>query len=901
MLTVIIGISLWTLLDYIQSNRLQKIFYAQLVEELTRQSVDDRIHFNNHIKSHYTSAVLFVSQKKFIDYVDAQEWPAKEAIEVKYHYQAPPWLPDHSFSRPRFSILLDADGRVREVSSIHGAHPPQILLKPPARMLAKSIGQSFVAYRNNSYFVLASEKHLDAQGQLKAILMLTSPIDEEFLLAASAASMPGYLTALVTAGKESRILVSSNQSELPTGTRLSDLQDRYLVTGQETIDYGDAENMLNLASLTSMSEINTLTGAVITTGREQRNIIAPAFIVIFALSMICITRRINHLNRQMSEFSQKTFGVQAQELQKGDQLYLLENRFQDFTAEILEAREMLKKQAEEKTRLIVNNAFDAIITMDSNGVIMTWNPRAETIFGWTDKDVIGQRMINAIILPEDNASDEENLSHFLATVECAASHKQIELIARHHDGHKFPIELSCSNITSESGCICISIIRDITKRKQAEEEINNRIKHLEIINTVIKDVSSSLDIDNVLYKTTKNAAELINGDGASIAIYDEANKIVKYPYHYNMPPSLTEVVARMGQGLAAQITETKESVIINNYPDHPRALKAFSDAGLKVLIAVPLVANDKAFGALGVFGLTKETHFSQHDVELLESVGKEAAISIHNARLYDEIKQFSSTLEQKVKCRTRELEQSKEQLRLANEKLLELDHLKSMFIASMSHEFRTPLNSVIGFTDVLLQQLVGEVNTEQKDLLQRVKKSAYHLLSLINDVIDISKVEAGKIEPYIEECRLNDIINEAVSSISTQLEAKGLALETALTPNLIVTTDKRRLIQCLLNLLSNAVKFTDKGKITVTTEAVGDLLEITVMDTGIGIKEKDMADLFKSFVRLKSPSKTFTPPGTGLGLYLTKKLITEVLNGSISAKSSYGKGSIFTLRLPKAI
>jgi len=643
-------------------------------------------------------------------------------------------------------------------------------------------------------------------------------------------------------------------------------------------------------------EIDTLTGTTITTGREQLSILAPIFIVIFVLSMICVTRRINRLSRQMSEFSQKIFGVQAQELQKGDQLYLLENRFQDFTAEILEARE----QAEEKTRLIVNNAFDAIITMDSNGVIVTWNPRAETIFGWTDKDLIGQRMIDTIILPEDNVSDEENLNHFLATVECTASHKQIELIARHHDGHQFPIELSCSNITSESGCLCISIIRDITKRKQAKDEINDRIKHLEIINTVIKDVSSSLDIDDVLYKTAKNATELINGDGASIAIYDEANKTVKYPYHYNMPPSLTEVVARMGQGLAAQVIETKESVIINDYLNHPKALKAFSDAGLKVLIAVPLVASNKAFGALGVFGLTKETHFSPHDVELLESVGKEAAISIQNARLYDEIKQFSSTLEQKIKYRTKELEQSKEQLRHANKKLLELDHLKSMFIASMSHEFRTPLNSIIGFTDVLLQQLVGEVNTEQRDLLQRAKKSAYHLLSLINDVIDISKVEAGKIEPYIEECSLNDIIDETVSSISTQLEAKGLALETALTPDLIITTDKRRLIQCLLNLLSNAVKFTDKGKITVTTEAAADLLEITVMDTGIGIKEKDMADLFKSFVRLQSPSKNGTP-GTGLGLYLTKKLITEVLSGSISAKSSYGKGSCFTLRLPKEI
>ncbi|OGQ96729.1 MAG: hypothetical protein A2521_07250 [Deltaproteobacteria bacterium RIFOXYD12_FULL_57_12] len=286
-----------------------------------------------------------------------------------------------------------------------------------------------------------------------------------------------------------------------------------------------------------------------------------------------------------------------------------------------------------------------------------------------------------------------------------------------------------------------------------------------------------------------------------------------------------------------------------------------------------------------------------------------------------------------------DMNEAKMELEAANEKLKELDRLKSMFIASMSHELRTPLNSIIGFTGIMLQGMTGEITTEQRDHIQRVFRAGKHLLSLITDVIDIAKIESGKITPYAEEFLLKDVIDEACASLQVQMSDKGLGLvkkvpETPINMN----TDRRRLLQCLLNYLSNAVKFSEKGKVVIevtewqsgkVTEKGTEVLfntplrgtqrqkafmpyrvqreregnvpegwvEISVTDTGIGIRAEDMELLFGSFVRLESHLKT-TTPGTGLGLYLTKKLATEVLGGEVGAESEAGRGSRFWLRVP---
>jgi len=446
-------------------------------------------------------------------------------------------------------------------------------------------------------------------------------------------------------------------------------------------------------------------------------------------------------------------------------------------------------------------------------------------------------------------------------------------------------------------------------RKRAEEEVKNRMEDLKIINSIIRDVSSTIDLEEVLHRITKSAAELINGDAATIAVFDEEKGVVTYPYHYNMPEELKEVVARRGQGLAGQVIETKKPVIIEEYPSHPKAVKEFVDAGLKVLCAVPLISKGKAFGALGVFGLTKEKRFSKHDLELLETVGKEAAVAIENARLYQEIKGFSETLEKKVKERTAELEeaqealvilledvnQAKEELEEANIQLQELDRLKSMFIASMSHELRTPLNSIIGFTGIILQGMTGEITEEQRKQLTMVKNSANHLLSLINDIIDLSKIEAGKVELAIEEFDLSGLVQEVKDSFTVAVAEKGLKMPLKMPDRLVIESDERRVKQVLVNFVGNAVKFTDEGEIEIKVVKKDGMVEVSVRDTGIGIRKEDMDRLFKPFSQV--PAEDRSKEGTGLGLYLSKK-IAELLGGEIKAESEFGKGSVFTFTLP---
>jgi PAS domain S-box-containing protein len=241
------------------------------------------------------------------------------------------------------------------------------------------------------------------------------------------------------------------------------------------------------------------------------------------------------------------------------------------------------------------------------------------------------------------------------------------------------------------------------------------------------------------------------------------------------------------------------------------------------------------------------------------------------------------------------LEERSKELAEANIRLKELDRLKSMFIASMSHELRTPLNSIIGFTGIILQGLVGEINEEQRKQLALVKNSANHLLALINDVIDVSKIEADQIELVIEEYDLADLIQEVNDSFKVALEEKGLKLSLEMPERLTIKSDERRTKQVFMNLVSNAVKFTDKGEIKIKVAKKDERVEISVRDTGIGIEKKTMNKLFKAFSRIYT--KDTLKEGTGLGLYLSRKM-ANLLGGELSAKSEFGKGSKFTFTLP---
>lgn len=260
-----------------------------------------------------------------------------------------------------------------------------------------------------------------------------------------------------------------------------------------------------------------------------------------------------------------------------------------------------------------------------------------------------------------------------------------------------------------------------------------------------------------------------------------------------------------------------------------------------------------------------------------------------NAML-EKIMDHEQHLEQLVAERTVELEAAKT-------KAEESDHLKSAFLASMSHELRTPLNSIIGFTGILLQGMAGPLSKEQNKQLGMVKGSASHLLELINDILDISKIESGRVQVYDESFKVDLLLVMAVSSLRPFAEKKGLELKHHIDPDLPkIHSDKRRLEQVLINLINNAIKFTEKGSITVNCYIKGRFLNIDVIDTGIGINEHDLETIFETFRQIDTGLDR-VKEGSGLGLAISKKL-TELLGGTLSVISEPGVGSTFSVVLP---
>lgn len=233
----------------------------------------------------------------------------------------------------------------------------------------------------------------------------------------------------------------------------------------------------------------------------------------------------------------------------------------------------------------------------------------------------------------------------------------------------------------------------------------------------------------------------------------------------------------------------------------------------------------------------------------------------------------------------------------ANAHLLELDRLKSVFIASMSHELRTPLNSIIGFTGMIVDDMTGPISAQQRSYLQRVHRAAHHLLGLITDIIDVSKIDAGKLAADYSDFDLLDVLHQAHEQVEPMAQGKGLALTLAIPSGITLHSERKRLLQCVLNLLSNAIKYTEKGGVSLSAQVHDGRLKVCVTDTGIGMSQADLARLYQPFTRFESPLK-ITAGGSGLGLYLTRKLAQEVLGGDLMAQSTVGTGSTFCLCVP---
>jgi len=294
--------------------------------------------------------------------------------------------------------------------------------------------------------------------------------------------------------------------------------------------------------------------------------------------------------------------------------------------------------------------------------------------------------------------------------------------------------------------------------------------------------------------------------------------------------------------------------------------------GYRSIIIAPMLWEGRGIGSIMVMRAAAGA-FSDKEIALLKTFADQAVIAIQNSRLFHEI------------------EEKSRQLEIANQH-------KSDFLANMSHELRTPLNAIIGFSEVLLEKMFGELNAKQLDYLNDIHSSGRHLLALINDVLDLSKIEAGRMELELSNFNLPAALANALTLVRERAQRHGIALSLEVDPRLgEVQADERKCKQILLNLLSNAVKFTpDGGRVALSARLDTDKAEISVADTGIGIAKEDQQAVFEEF-RQVGRDYTKKAEGTGLGLALAKRFV-ELHGGAIRLESEPGKGSTFTFTLP---
>ncbi|TAJ35680.1 MAG: GAF domain-containing protein [Reyranella sp.] len=408
-------------------------------------------------------------------------------------------------------------------------------------------------------------------------------------------------------------------------------------------------------------------------------------------------------------------------------------------------------------------------------------------------------------------------------------------------------------------------------------ELRESLEYQTAISDVLKVMSrSTFDLEPVLQTVVATAARLCGAQMAGIfqledgAFRWKAGHALdpRYQEHEKATPLYPGEDTLVGR-VAMRGTPVLE---LDALADPAYGPKEIAEVGqVRSMLGVPMTRDGKLFGVMAL-ARTRVEAFSDKEVELVTVFADQAVIAIENVRLINEIRDKSRQLE------------------------IASQH-KSQFLANMSHELRTPLNAIIGYTEMMADGLYGDVGEKAQTVLERVQSNGRHLLGLINDVLDLSKIEAGQLVLTQEEYSVADMVATVTAATESLVRAKGLALTTSVAPGLPTGTgDARRLSQVLLNLVGNAIKFTDQGSVEIRAVQAGDRFELSVVDSGLGIKPADQARIFDEFQQVDDTS-TRKKGGTGLGLSISRRIV-ELHGGRISVESEVGKGSTFKVTVP---
>ena len=438
-------------------------------------------------------------------------------------------------------------------------------------------------------------------------------------------------------------------------------------------------------------------------------------------------------------------------------------------------------------------------------------------------------------------------------------------------------EMAIAAAFAGQAAMAVNGVKLVQQLEARGAELAKRVGELEALNEVGEAVSSSLDVDRVLSTIAMHAVKLSGTDGGSIMEYSERERAFRVRSVYHTRPEVVErlrsIRIDLDGTLVGRAAKDRRPIAVSDLSavELDPHLQILHDAGWRSLVAVPMLREDQIVGSL-IVRRHDTGDFTEENLDLLETFASQSALALLNAQLFQELKEQSVELE------------------------LASRH-KSEFLASMSHELRTPLNAILGFSEVLLEQMFGEINGRQEEYLHDIHGSGKHLLELLNEILDLSKVEAGRMELEYAWFELPPLLGGAVSMLRERAALHGIRLDVEVGEGVDeVYADELRLKQVLLNLVTNAVKFTgDGGSVVVRALREADEIAITVSDTGIGVPEADRERIFESFQQGGRGSSR--EEGTGLGLTLSRRIV-ELLGGRMWLETEVGKGSTFGFAIP---
>lgn len=528
------------------------------------------------------------------------------------------------------------------------------------------------------------------------------------------------------------------------------------------------------------------------------------------------------------------------------------------------------RHSEELLRTTISNAPLVLNSLDRNGIITLSQGRALKSLGLTPEQVVGVNIF-------DNLTDSPEVAENIRRVYQGETSQFIsDLNGLTFDNTYMPLLNDLGEVIGVIG-VAVDVTERVTVEREnqrlmqtLEERVTERTRELQLAMEASRQIAREVDREALLERIVALTQQSGQFYDVVIYIYDEQSGQLQMAANSQGTHEEQSFALESGR-LAAKAARHRETIICNDvstlhdYLPDPRLPMTCAEA------ALPMIFGDRLIGVLGFYA-TEADAFGPDDLQVLKLLSEQIAIAIRNAQLFDALQKARHEAEQ-------------------------ASQVKSMFLASMSHELRTPLNSVINFSKFVARGVMGPVNDRQKETLNTVINSAKHLLNLINDVLDISKIESGSLVLFVEEdVNLYEILNSASETARGMLVDKPVDLRLEVEENLpLILGDKQRLLQVLLNVVSNACKFTEAGAVTIRAKRDQDLIRLSVSDTGPGIAPEDQEAVFEAFKQTQTGLRQGT--GTGLGMPISKSLI-EAHGGVITIESQFGQGATFYISLP---